>query len=502
MLGDLQAGKITENDANGIIENIYKTQPKEEAGLWDYTKGLAWRVWEGIAQVPSDIINIWAQAVGSDFRAQPLSQSIFGVTPSSEKGFIWRSADIIGKSWKNIGEISEQIPNQTMAESIGQWTAETLFGTANVFGEVFMAGLSTLAPDIAKEKLKTYIQEVAQSKWGQKAITVAKQIENNYNEFAKNNPRAARNLKAVAQLWSVATELYGVGKGKQVISGIGEKTGNIVQKWGEVLWKTGEVISDIGGKTGEIVTQPFKSIINTAKKYTGTPEEVSGIQSAIKPKQRIKNGVLQRTQDNINNEIKLTNGLIRESWVKPTDLKSYKDAIKWEMEKVGSEINRLTGQDLKIDLTPTAWKIRQIANSKEVQMLDPGESAKLMRMADDIQTNGRISLSEAEAMNQFINDTLKSTTSSASEAYKRGLQTLVSDIRQGLDDTISNIPGQFKEIKKTYGALRNIYGDTVAREIVFNRQNMGGLVDSIWAIEWAWNIMSGWLKIITGRYNG
>lgn len=95
------------------------------------------------------------------------------------------------------------------------------------------------------------------------------------------------------------------------------------------------------------------------------------------------------------------------------------------MENVGSEINRLTGQDLTVDLTPTAGKIRQIANSREVQLLDPAESGKLLRMADDIEKNGRMKLQDAEAMNQFINDTLKSTTSSASEAYKRGLQILV-----------------------------------------------------------------------------
>lgn len=122
------------------------------------------------------------------------------------------------------------------------------------------------------------------------------------------------------------------------------------------------------------------------------------------------------------------------------DLTSYKDAIKKQMENVGSEINRLTGQDLTVDLSPTASKIRQIANSREVQLLDPSEANKLLRMADDVEKNGKLKLSDAEAMNQFINDTLGSRTSTASEAYKRGLQVLVGDIRQGLDDAISNIP--------------------------------------------------------------
>jgi len=63
--------------------------------------------------------------------------------------------------------------------------------------------------------------------------------------------------------------------------------------------------------TVDIATAPFKSIYNTAKRYIATPEEISGIQAAIKPKQRVKNGVVQRSQKQIENEIKLTNALIR-----------------------------------------------------------------------------------------------------------------------------------------------------------------------------------------------
>lgn len=249
----------------------------------------------------------------------------------------------------------------------------------------------------------------------------------------------------------------------------------------------------------DITTAPVKSIINTARKYVSTPEEISGIQSAIKPKQRVKNGVLQRSQDAINKEITLTNSLIRQSGVKPTDLATYKTAIKWEMEKIGSEINRLTGQDLTIDITPSTAKLRQLANSDIVKTLDPADTNALLGLADRLDANGgRMSLSMAEEMNQWLNSVLKDTTVPKSEAYKRGLMTLVEDIRNGLDDSISNIPWQFKEIKKAYWALRNVYGDTVAREIVFNRQNMGGLVDSIGAIEWAGNIVGWGGKILMG----
>lgn len=92
-------------------------------------------------------------------------------------------------------------------------------------------------------------------------------------------------------------------------------------------------------------------------------------------------------------------------------------------------------------------------------------------------------------MNQWLNDTLKSPVSGASETTKRAYQVLVADIREGLDKAISTIPGQFKEIKKTYGSLRNVYGDIIKREIVYNRKNPTGLIESIGAIEGAGEVV-------------
>lgn len=314
-------------------------------------------------------------------------------------------------------------------------------------------------------------------------------------EFEKTNPILAENIAGLLNVWQIAPVPFV----KPVTSAVWKwviATGKAISKWTEAV--APKVVQGAKMATN-IVAAPVKSIVNTARKYVTTPEEISGIQSAIKPKQRVKNGVVQRSQDAINNEITLTNSLIRQSGKKPADLATYKTAIKGEMEKIGAEINRLTGQDLTIDITPSTAKLRQLANSDIVKTLDPADTNAILGLADRLDANGgRMSLSMAEEMNQWLNSVLKDTTVPKSEAYKRGLMTLVEDIRNGLDESISNIPWQFKEIKKAYWALRNVYGDTVAREIVFNRQNMGGLVDSIGAIEWAWNIVSGGGKMLMG----
>ena len=59
------------------------------------------------------------------------------------------------------------------------------------------------------------------------------------------------------------------------------------------------------------------------------------------------------------------------------------------MEKIGSEINRLTGQDLTIDITPSTAKLRQLANSYIVKTLDPADTNALLGLADDDREQDR-----------------------------------------------------------------------------------------------------------------
>ena len=318
-----------------------------------------------------------------------------------------------------------------------------------------------------------------------------------YGEFRQANPRLAQNIEAGIGIWTTVAPFTKTGQA------VMKAPGQLVKKWAEatIEWvkKVAPNVVKWVEATVDMATSPFKSIYNTAKQYVWTPDEIAWIQSAIKPKQKVKNGVVQRSQKQIDNEIQLTNGIIRNKWVKPTDLETYATAQKDILKEIGGEIERLTWQPLDIDVTPSSSKLRQLANSKEVQLLDPTEAQKLIRMADDLDANPRISLADAEAMNQYINDVLRSTTSTASEAYKRWLQILVQDLRDWLDSAISNIPWEFKDLKRAYGAVRNVYGDTIARQIVFNRQNMGGLIDSFGAIEWFGNIVWWAGKIVTGK---
>ena len=248
-----------------------------------------------------------------------------------------------------------------------------------------------------------------------------------------------------------------------------------------------------------LVSSPIKwitkQVIQQAKTLLWWPDKIQWIQQAIRPYVKVKDWKVVRSNEQITNEIKRTNELIKQSWDTPTDLLTYRQAVEKQLKWLWEQISTKTKLPLEVDLSETSWKLRELANKKTVELLDKWESQKLLDLADDLEKSGKIWVWEAEYMNQFINDTLKSMPN-VSETYKRWLNILVKDLREKLDITISNIPWEFKQIKKDYWALRNILWDTVKREIVYNRANPEWLITWISKIEWLWNIWSGLLKIL------
>lgn len=95
--------------------------------------------------------------------------------------------------------------------------------------------------------------------------------------------------------------------------------------------------------------------------------------------------MIVRSQEQIAQDIRRANGLIRASGEKPVDLASYKAAIKNEMQKVGEEINRLTGQNLEVDFSASIGKLEDISTSKTTKILDAGDGNKISAMIENLK---------------------------------------------------------------------------------------------------------------------
>ena len=248
-------------------------------------------------------------------------------------------------------------------------------------------------------------------------------------------------------------------------------------------------------KTWEVVASPLNPVINQAKTLISKPNEIQGIQQAIKPYVKVRDWKVVRSDNQIKSEIQTANNYVNNSWIQQTSLATYRQALEKSLKWLWAEISARTKQPLEIDLSDTAWKLRELASKKTVWVLDKWGQQQILNIADDLE-KWKLSVEEAEFMNQYINDELWNIPS-ASESLKRAKQILVQDIRTKLDATLSNIPWEFKQLKKDYWALRNVLWDTIKREIVYNRQNPEWLITSISKIEWLSDVWTWLIKTIT-----
>lgn len=409
-------------------------------------------------------------------------------SPQKEQWFIWWALgwikDIAVWGIKRIWEAGVWLAEwkYTMPEAFARWWAGALQTTFSPISWILWQWIKTGIENIP-QWFKDFISK--------KATPTIQDVKMWYDSQSPEQRRKLDNIWVWTEIllnfawlkwaekWIKASLPALEQAGKQVV-----KTGwKVLKTWKKLTWWA-----------TDIITSPIKQTVATAKTLVWKPDEISWIQQAIRPYLKTKWWKVIRWQEQVINEIKTANNYVKNSWIKQTWLSTYREALEKQLKSVWKQISEKTGQDLSIDLTDTAWKLKQLANSKTVKLLDKAEWNKLKQIADDIAKWWKISVQEAEFMNQWINDVVRSVWT-ASETYKKWLNLLVQDIRTKLDDTLSLIPWEFKQIKKDYGALRNVLWDTIKREIIYNRANPEWLISSFSKIEWLSNVWSWLLKI-------
>ena len=162
------------------------------------------------------------------------------------------------------------------------WFEKSLSATKDIVSLPFDILWATAQPVI-----QPVMEQAMKIPW---VAPTAQFVGEKYGEFRKENPRLAQNIEAIAWIWSVVAPFTKTG---QAVISLPWK---LVKQWAEATmqWvrKVAPSVVKWAEATVDVATAPFKSIYNTAKRYIATPEEISGIQAAIKPKQKVKNWVV------------------------------------------------------------------------------------------------------------------------------------------------------------------------------------------------------------------
>ena len=237
----------------------------------------------------------------------------------------------------------------------------------------------------------------------------------------------------------------------------------------------------------------FTKIKDSTKEMLSTSTDPTDLTfRAIKP--RIIKG---KTLMNAKVDMQKANEAIVEYGRKPQNVKEYAEAVTatkkevWEKE-IAPKLE--VGSTKEVDAEIIAGKIRQMANDPALRRLDPNAINRLETIADNLVADGAtIDVPTAEKLKQLINGELNGQFGqfNVSDVEKNAKKLITKELGTQLDDILSNIPGEFAEAKKKYGALRAIEDDVQKRYVVFERANPESLVDSVSKVSGLGDIAKG-----------
>lgn len=377
----------------------------------------------------------------------------------------------------------------------------------------------------------------------------AEQIESYIRVYKNLDDKTKRDLESILGVSELAFDLATFGTTKK-ISEIGVKTGvKAVEKAGvkvaEKATKTGEQVGTVAKRTfdttkstveriknvrkvlpeikqvGEDVTKvgvkeveklskptlvqrfaenpAITGAVDDIKIMVGLPESSPAVDMtfrAIKPRLTKKINLRR-----VKSQMELANQTIVESGFKPSSVKEYADAVYdtkkvvWKEIEKGLEAGELAGKE--VDLVEIAINILKRAEDPALLRTNPNAAKQLVKIAEDLVSQGdNVGVLEAERMKQLLNAELEGLFGELdlSKQAKEAKKLITRKIGEQLDDVLSDLPGEFKDLKIKYGSLSAIEEDILKRAIVFERANPEGLIDMITKTQAAADLITGNLK--------
>ena len=372
--------------------------------------------------------------------------------------------------WSNTAAGTEANANGEYNQSVGstvlQNVGEVAGGVGDAASRVLELVYKTGVTNENQDKVKAAANEFLTTDTGKAAVDALKGGIEAWDGFKQSNPTEAKNMEAVMNILTAIP----AGKGLGVAGSAAKEAKNIA---GDTVRLAGTAL-----KAGE------NGIASTIAK------ESKDVTRAIKPALSTR-----RDKRAFSKTLETANQRIIDDGYQPTDLQSYADSLRDSKKKVWGEVEtalKSVGDDTKVDLIPIATALRDMAKSPAMLRADPKAAAKVKSLALNLVKNGKkISVQDAEDLKQFINAELSGTFGkfNLSDTEINSKKLVTDLIGKQLDEKLSKIPGEFSNLKSTYGALKQTEDDVLKRLIVHGRQNPESLVDSMAKISGVGNII-------------
>ena len=523
------------------IEKQEEVTKKERPSFLDILKKDLWELWDVVTAIPKWIAE-WARSFWADIskiQHWTIMDEVLTWKDEKwlEKWFVWN----IFKAWlQRESEFSKR--KSKLWETWQTWFEEKLeifwqwaWFISDIFWEVFLSWLKTIATEDQEEAFKSAMNEMLSSEIWQKWIALFKDQAEWFAEFEKQNPRIASLIRTWANFWLLWLDVSWAVLWKQVI----EKTSkNLVTKmddvtkkiidevkiwWDKLITKVKETPSKILGKIEESgikwkwleeVIIDWKKVLQKTKSQK-TIEEISWLldESLSVPKKSINKTKAAigawakftkwklRTDAQITKNYDTILNRLKWEWVKPKDFQTFVDDCVNEMKKLYS---RDILPQLKSDAIVDFWDIATDIRKKYVWwdefkklMRELGGTAddekQVLKMIETLEKIWKKWVNEAEEARQFLNKTWSWAADEMSSVQKRILEDVIDMIAEKSDDAIIAAWWEWiSELRRTYSAFVQMMPDMQKKLIQIQKAAWVSLPQAIWIISGTWDIVK-WL---------
>ncbi|MAH44120.1 hypothetical protein CL614_10465 [archaeon] len=417
-----------------------------------------------------------------------------------------------------IAQIDKTQPGVVQAvESFGVGTGTA----AGIFDEVFQGILKVALSPKQEESAKEVLTKFGESSLVQ---NVAQEVQQASDFIKSVNPDLHKGLVAGINTILLGTEIAGAGVTKKVGTEILEQsqkrifdtTKSVAERLKNVRKAIDDVpppppppppkpttpslpeptIVPIKEPTSFINNPTVTGAIDDIKIMVGLPGSTPAVDltfRAVKPRLTKKINLRR-----VKAQMELANQTIVDNGFRPTTIKEYADAVFQTKKKVWAEIQSKLDEGqaagLEIDLDSIGLKILDIAEDPALARVNPNAVNQLTAIVENLtKTGGKVDILEAERIKQFINADLADAfgKTDLSQPAKEAQKLITKEIGKQLDEKLTQIPGEFRDLKIKYGSLSAIEEDILKRAIVFERQNPEGLADILTKTQAAGDIAFG-----------
>lgn len=357
---------------------------------------------------------------------------------------------------------------------------------AALVGDVVGGGLRTLyhaiTPDKIEQGNKFLVNEALQA-------TNAKDYINqgvvNYNQFREDNPNIARDVEAVANIASVVPWGKAATLTKDLIT---PAVGATTKATGLTLKEGRNIVKDLGNKY-QSITPVSEDVINQETKQIVRQGMEKGVRPTIKGKNTAPktdayyDKSTAAVKDIVDNKQSITltdeaGNLVQGET--PKTLYQFLDAINQRKKAIYNQYHDMA---VKAGDANAAFSAQSVVAKMDDISNDFGYSEAGRRYAaklkNDLRNLHGQSPEVIEKRIANLNSTVGTKADNSIVAEKAKIEVEAAKVlRDELDDTIMRATGDgYKELKKSYGNLKEIEKEVANRALVDARRNTKGLFD-------------------------